>query len=227
MIIKHLKYYLNKFDHFLLLGSLLFWVATPIWEQVVNSTWIWVDLAIISIILSGLSVTYSQGRKTNDLGFYFGVLTLSLSVLQMVIDHIELLDRVVQYSQIGFFLLLSVVLFGLIIRAVRVDAEVLVNAVSGYLLLGICWAIVIAVWTNADPDSFNFGMRGRVRFYDEVYYSFITLTTLGYGDMLPVSDAAKSFSVLISITGAFYTTIILGMIVGKYISNETLKKIKD
>jgi hypothetical protein len=68
--------------------------------------------------------------------------------------------------------------------------------------------------------------NGQDAFFDSMYYVFVTMTTLGYGDMLPITMAGKAFSMLISVTGAFYTTIVLGMIVGKYISNQTLNNLK-
>ena len=50
MIFKYYKSSLRKIDHILLLGSLLFLVATPIWEQVTGSVWLWSDIAIVLII---------------------------------------------------------------------------------------------------------------------------------------------------------------------------------
>ena len=49
--------------------------------------------------------------------------------------------------------------------------------------------------------------------------SFVSLTTLGYGDIVPITDAAKSLAVFLGIVGQMYITIIVGIMVGKYVKN--------
>lgn len=223
MIFHSLKQILRKFDHILLLVSLILLVASPIWENLVHRGLFLSDIAIVMIIVSGVSVTYTHRTDRFNFKFYFGILTACISILDMVLDLRSVFSEIIQILRLSFFLILTVVLFTLIIRARKVDANVVINSISGYLLLGISWAIVLWIWTYSYPDSFNFSSDASSGLFNEIYYSFVTLTTLGYGDMLPITPAAKSFGILISITGAFYNTIVLGMIVGKYISNETLK----
>lgn len=224
MLIKHLKSYLRRLDHVLLLGSLLFLVASPIWEEMIRLGWLWTDLSSILIIVAGLSVTYSHNVKSLNFRFYFGLITIILSIVELFFGVSAGFEMLVQYMQVIFFLILTILLFYLIMRADKVDGEVLVNAVSGYLLLGLSWAIIIALWSNSFPNSFSFNPEQGDVFFNEMYYSFVTLTTLGYGDMLPLTAPAKSFSILISVTGAFYTTIVLGMIVGKFIATQSNNK---
>jgi hypothetical protein len=222
MIISRLKLILRKFDHVLLLGSLIFLVASPIWESVLHQGLLLSDIAIIMIIVSGVSVTYSHKTSRFNFKFYFGMLTILVSIIGLILDVNPMFSEIIQFFRLSFFLILTVMLFTLIIRAKKVDANVVINSISGYLLLGLSWAIVLWIWNHSNPESFNFTVDSANGLFNEIYYSFVTLTTLGYGDMLPITPAAKSFGILISITGAFYNTIVLGMIVGKYISNETL-----
>ena len=226
MLVNRFKSVLKKIDHILLLGSLLFLVASPIWEQIVHGGIIWTELATILIVISGLSVTFSHLNKRISFKFIFGVLTIILSLLDIFIEIGGLFNTIVQYSQLGFFFMLNIVLLKLIIQAKEVDSVVVVNSISGYLLMGFSWAIILGLWIRSYPGSFTFSnQNGGI--LDEIYFVFVTLTTLGYGDFLPVTAPAKAFTVLIAITGAFYTTIVLGMIVGKYISNQTLNQVKN
>jgi len=60
-------------------------------------------------------------------------------------------------------------------------------------------------------------------FHDFIYFSFVTMTTLGYGDIIPVSSLAKSITILVSISGQLYLAILVAMLVGKLLSNPDSK----
>lgn len=225
MIINRFKTFLSKFDHIVLLVSLVLLVASPIWEKIFRIGWMVSDVMTIVIIVSGLSITYSHHASRFNMKNYFGMITIFLSVIDLLFGFQESYSTWVMYLQVIYFLVLTVVLFNLIIKSERVDSGVVVNSISGYLLMGLSWAILINIWIVAFPSSFSFVGEGGQNFFNSIYFAFVTMTTLGYGDMLPVSQPAKALSILMAITGAFYSTIVLGMIVGKYISNESIKRI--
>jgi voltage-gated potassium channel len=64
------------------------------------------------------------------------------------------------------------------------------------------------------------------KFENFIYYSFVTITTVGYGDMLPIHPASKMLAILLCISGHFYTTIVLALIIGKFISGNHHKNTK-
>ena len=225
MIVNRFRTFLNNFDHIFLLVSLTLLVASPIWEKVFQLGYFLTESMTIVIVVSGISVTYSHKHSKLNPKFYFGLFTAFVSVLSAVFEFGGSFEQFVQSTQVIYFLVLTFQLFSLIINAEKVTTEVLVNSVSGYFLIGLSWAILITIWATSFPNSFNFPGEGQVQFFNAIYYSFVTLTTLGYGDILPISAPAKAYSVLIAISGAFYTTIVLGMIVGKYISNESIRKL--
>ena len=55
---------------------------------------------------------------------------------------------------------------------------------------------------------------------DFIYYAFVTMTTLGYGDITPVGSMARSLSIFFSVTGQLYLTMIIAILVGKYLSQK-------
>lgn len=224
MLARKFKHFLRKFDHILLLLSLVLFISSPIWETLFGSSNLLNELAVASIVVAGLSVVFSHRSDGVNFMFYWGIASILLSILQATVGFGENFSIVAQTFQIVFFLVLTWLLFHLTIRKKIVDSEVVVNAINGYLLLGVSWAIIITIFTNFQLEAFSFTNKGNNHLHDEVYFAFVTLTTLGYGDSLPLTPAAKMISILIAITGAFYSTIVLGMIVGKYISNETVKQ---
>lgn len=108
-----------------------------------------------------------------------------------------------------------------IFKSNEVDINTLIAAISGYLLLGIIWGIIIFIMQSMNPIHFNFGNNFTA--YDTYYYSFVTMSTLGYGDVLPLSTSAKGFAILITLNGQFYMVIVMGVIIGKLLSKSEKK----
>jgi hypothetical protein len=212
---------IKKFDHILLLGGLLLLVASPIWEALVTGGLFFEELMIIVTLISGLSVTFTHNKGKIGSGQYLGLIVILATVLDVFVGLGFWFETITHYGQVVYYLLLTTTMFRLIIKSSAVDSEVVINSISGYLLMGLSWSILVGIWNAFFPGSFSYVSDGGSFLFDSMYYVFVTMTTLGYGDMLPLTLAAKSFSMLISITGAFYTTIVIGMIVGKYVSRQT------
>jgi uncharacterized membrane protein len=92
----------------------------------------------------------------------------------------------------------------------------------GALLLAIV-EIVHKLVYHLDSGAINFAGGAAKGFHDYLYFSFVTLTTLGYGDVTPVSSLAKSVAMTIAVAGQFYMTILIAILVGKYLSNAAEK----
>lgn len=91
----------------------------------------------------------------------------------------------------------------------------LVEAVNGFLLLGIAFASLTVVLQKHFPLSFvsdHINLTAK----DLIYYVIITLTTTGYGDILPNTPAAKDLATIMAISGQFYVAVIMAIMVGKY-----------
>jgi len=91
-----------------------------------------------------------------------------------------------------------------------------------YLLLGIIWSILNANLYFLSPGSFSgLGNSGnRLHFSEFMYYSYVTLTTLGFGDITPVSPLAKTLSFMQAVAGQLYLTIMVAGLIGKAISTR-------
>ena len=156
---------------------------------------------------------------------------MTLVIVGMVFNLISYYSDNVVYMRatVG---LLAVFLIMMLVTTMRqvlfqqtVDSNRLYGAVCAYLLLGVIWALAYASLHDVIPDSF----RG-VTTDDEteinilwIYYSFVTLSTLGYGDITPVSPAARVLAYSQTIFGAFYMAILVAGLVGVYISSQTNK----
>ena len=110
-----------------------------------------------------------------------------------------------------------------ILRAPRVNAEVLCAGISGYLLLGIIWMVAYMLVARTAPDAFTYtagpASQHSMDGFNAFYFSFATITTVGYGDIVPISKAARMLSVVESVTGLFYVAIVISRLVALYSSN--------
>ena len=86
----------------------------------------------------------------------------------------------------------------------------------GFIYLGIIGGIIFEIMHFINPNSFQLmdGFSGYV-FY---YFSFISITTVGYGDITPLTPQAQSVTLVMNIIGQFYLAIVIGVFVGKYIN---------
>ncbi len=97
----------------------------------------------------------------------------------------------------------------------RVDANKIVGSLSLYLLLGLIWTILYLILLTFDPQAFN-GIEvteWRAIFSRVAYYSFVTLTTLGYGDISPASHIAEFFAYTEAVAGVFYMAIFVSSLI--------------
>ena len=81
----------------------------------------------------------------------------------------------------------------------QVDQHMVFGAVAGYLLVGLIGAFVFAIIELTTPGSFSGFHNISVSFPDFIYYSYVSMTTLGYGDILPISYHAQSRSIMFTI----------------------------
>jgi hypothetical protein len=103
-----------------------------------------------------------------------------------------------------------------VMRTKVVDAEHVYAALSVYLLAGLCFGVVHWTIENAWPGSFSEpgGAGARFSMSTAIYYSFVTLATLGYGDVVPKSDMARGVAVLEAVGGQLYVAVMIARLVG-------------
>ena len=97
-----------------------------------------------------------------------------------------------------------------------ITADLIYCAISIYLLIGVTWAGIYTVIEGVSPGSFS----GISETSDFLYFSFVTLTTVGFGDAAPLSAFAKRMAIFEAALGSIYMAIIIAMIVGRYMQAE-------
>lgn len=116
-----------------------------------------------------------------------------------------------------------VFILSFIVHQEEVTAEVIKAAVCGYFLIGLMWGFVYLFLESLQPGSFKTAGSGTVNHGHFIYFSFVTMTTLGYGDTTPVSSAARSLAVLEAVMGQLYLAVTIARLVGIRIAQSQQK----
>ena len=119
-----------------------------------------------------------------------------------------------------FYLALIIKVSQRIMRGSTHTRDRMLAAICLYLVLGITYAVAHALLWHLDHDAFKFTEGydpiSFDRFGDFLYYSFVTITTLGYGDITPSSRIAKSLAILEAITGTLYIVLVISRLAALY-----------
>lgn len=157
--------------------------------------------------------------------YYFGWILAIIMVLSLWLKYFTSPDVLATVSMLAgafFTLVVTSQTLQFIWGSKTVTREVVYAAMLVYFLLAQLWAMVYTFLDRIDPASFNLpGRQGD--FLTIEYYSFITLTTLGYGDITPLSKVAKAFSVLEAVVGQLYLVVVtwfVGMLVARRSENS-------
>jgi voltage-gated potassium channel len=201
---------------------------------------VWLTTALIGLMITGAFSRDIPDNRTLELIEYTSIVLLLLSLLSLKTDRVwgkgfviivgVMLAVVVvrgatkieyfEYFYLGLLLTFMLAAAWLTASQVlltgKVDLNIIVGSVALYLLIGFIWSIFYTILLEFSPDALRGVDAGM--WYDNIstttYFSFVTLTTLGYGDISPVTPIAEVIVVLEAVTGMFYLAIIVASLIG-------------
>ena len=168
-------------------------------------------LAAMIPLASFYALTEDRGRAIIIL--FIGAPFVILDGINMFYANRYLMVVAYSFATILYFYIIVLSLKNLLSQRL-ITANLIYCAISIYLLIGIMWAGVYTVLEGIFPGSFS-EIPGAV---DLVYFSFVTLTTVGFGDVAPLSILCQRLAVFEAAMGSIYMAIIIAMIVGRYMS---------
>ena len=180
------------------------------------------DIAYALLLISGVRALGEQ-RLARMVLLPVALVTLTLELGSWAVPVPA--PWVLGSSILSLLLFLAVVL-GQTLRAGPVTFHRILGAVAAYLLLGIIWAYAYELVALLRPPAFSGAVNladGPRAFY---YFSFVTLTTVGYGDVLPVHPAARSLAMLEAVTGPLYLAILVARLVSLAVQADLEAKAK-
>jgi hypothetical protein len=200
---------------FLLISMLLMLLLRPFLEDFVGMKLL-MDVFFSLILISGV---YAVSKKKHilwiGLMFAFPAFFVQWSTYFVTFPNSLFIGKLIG---IFFYIFMITVMLDYLFEEKEITTDMIIGAICVYLLIGAMWASIFTVIEIIHPGSFKMPENSASEMSHFIYYSFVTLTTLGYGDITPVSSTARSFSILEAIFGQLYIAILVSRLVGVNIS---------
>ena len=193
----------------------------PVWERMMTiSASLIVVMSYSLIIFTGINIT---DRKINKLWLIIiGTFTLICVWIEFALGWSEMISMIRIISTLILFISLFYSLIIEIISTKDICVEMILAVMSGFLFLGILGGVVFELNDTLYPNSFNLSAdTGNYSYY---YFSFINLTSIGFGDIYPQTAATQSITLILGIIGQFYMAFGVTVFIGKFLNQQQISK---
>jgi len=197
-----------------LVALILFLILPSLFQEPYRSTMIFPLLQTV-LLLAGIILL--QNIRFGI--WYIGLLAGLAIVLKWLAlnTNFQFFDTPSMALNVLFLFLVGYEIFYNLLKAKQVTPHSIIGAFNGYILLGMTGFFIFLILESIYPGSFGNISSEYSKYEDLIYFSFITLTTIGYGDILPLTGAAKKLSVLLGLVGHFYIAVVMAVLIGKFL----------
>lgn len=209
----------NKYNY-LLMTQIIILVAYPMLAST-KTRFPFIPLLLLIAIIPALWVGLSRRLFLS---------VMSIGVIAFVIHLLDCLGTmnlgtrgilVLMFLYAVFYFLAIAILIKKISSSTIVTADTIKGGISIYILLGLLWADLYMIVLMFDPNAIsNISSIHEIASFECYYYSFVTLTTLGYGDFVPVAKYARILAIMEAVTGPVYLAIFVAQIIGLNIAQK-------
>ena len=177
-------------------------------------------LLLTVVVVNCSLILFDKSRKSG-----YGIIALILTVgflwLSIANDWqnpvLQVIRMVIMVLFFGFTFAKMV---GEIFKLERVTGRVVIGAIGAYLLLGFIGSFLFQIIQLIYPNSFTNMDVFAGGFYGDIYFSFVTISTLGYGDISPLTAQGQAVAIFVAISGQLYLAILMAMLVGKFLASK-------
>lgn len=209
----------NRFS-FLLISIVLFMILRPFVEDLVRLSFL-MQIFITAILLSGIYAV-SEDRVTLVFALLTGLPALFANWTFQLLKIPSLLLTHHICSGL-FFAVATIIILRHLVNQKVVTVDLIWGAVCGYFFIGFMWGDIYSLLETIQPGSFNLGGQEVLDIDNLIYFSFVTLATLGYGDIVPLTKQAQSLAIIETIMGQMYLAVNIAALVAIRISQSRSK----
>lgn len=198
----------------LFVALIIFFVSFPFIEPLKAGSMI--KSVLLTLVLVSAVLAISDERRTLIVASVLAVPAL----LARWINHYRpdlMPSEVFLIIAILFMIFVIGNLLRFVLKAKVIDISVLSSAISAFLLIGVLWTFAYWLVAELNPDAFSFNIAKQTDTtmdgFDGLYFSLITLCTVGYGDITPVSRVARMLAAMEAITGLLFVAVLIARLV--------------
>jgi len=204
----------------LLLILILFMLVLPPFLDQFIQTRILLDI-FLTVIFVLIIYTIRLKRSQAIIALIF-VLPLIVTTWSAYLVEIKTFSMLTRIFAAFFFAYAAINILRIIVKSEKVTKETIFAAIVAYLLIALMWAFLYMILERVSPGSFSFadkGLWGETMQYE--YLSFVTITTLGYGDITPLTDQASALVMMEAVIGQIYLVVLVAWLVGMHVSRRS------
>jgi len=217
----------NRFG-MLLAFFLLQLITTPLFEGSVAAGYAGDIMFYFFLAAAAYSVRKSRFFK---LAIVFGVCTILGETSSYFTDNLNVLI-VSNFISCGYLGLVTLLIGAAVSRQRQISADIVMGGLCAYILIGVFWSILFVNLELINPGSFSFGVYGphpdmKSSYKLLFFYSYVTLMTIGYGEVAAISGMAQALTILEGLIGQFYLIFFMASLVGIYVSERQFHRFES
>jgi len=181
---------------------------------------LWQHLLVIQNVLLGLFLFKGAKRWLFTLAVILSLVLISECLLLFWLND----NATIRFSM-GvvfsiYFIMASAKVYKDVLMAEKIGHEMIAAVFSGFIMLGFIGSFIFTLIELTNSGSFSNLGEGEVRFQNLSYFSFVSLLTIGYGDIVPLTQVAKKTAMLLGLFGNFYLTFVIAIVIGKFMKQK-------
>jgi hypothetical protein len=180
---------------------------------------------VVDIVVTGIFIAAMYAISDKKYNLFLALFLVIPMFADIWVDYFSSAEKTLVVSQICGILFIGFAIFNIIhfmLKQKEVTREMIYAAVVVYLLMALLWSNVYQLLETFAPGSFGMPdgqmQNDRLLF---LYFSLVTITTLGYGDMTPLTDRAAGLASVEALTGQIYLVVLVAWLVGMHVSKRS------
>jgi hypothetical protein len=179
----------------------------------------WATSLIVAVQIAAVWVTLRAARARRTVqtiaNIALGLAALA-AIVSLVVNHQFHTDSVVAWVSCALYLAAPIAIVRHLLRRQTIDSETVMGAIAAYLMAGMFFAFLYRALGIAQTHPPFFGAQGPGTFSQDLFFSFTTLTTTGYGNLTPAANPGQSFAVLEMVIGQLFLITAVGKVVSTW-----------
>ena len=211
---KALLFIENRRIHVLMISILSLLFIPPFLSDIPNIINLFIQFDFLIIVIACYLIV-RKIKVARIIGFVTFVL---------VIIDVFLKSNLLNYlAQIGISYLIIHAFILVLKEAMSLQGDtknLILVSITGYLIIGLLGGFLAAGLNYIFPDSFYHSNGMELNLYNYIYYSFVTMTTLGYGDIIPINEKAQALALMLVISGQLFLSVIIAINIAKFMQKK-------